>query len=610
MTTRNSIFVLLFVGLIAFSTTGCDQTVEAPEPFAPTGTVSGRLLDRTTAAPIAGAVITIDAATEEDASASTTTTDSLGTFRFRDVPVNGDRDASGRVTGEYSLHLDLSGVSGPYRPFYAAKSDLTFESTGGDGAANQLTTSVTIPLSKLTASITGRAVSGGDPVSGSTVTLWQELPLSFDAGGSPDDFTPVKVATTTTGSNGGFTFNDVEENTSAALEFNTTGEDAVVVNNIRIPASSDGSNAALELGDVDVSTSIQAFSAELVSPADDADLDTNSPAFQFVFTNPIATNPYTRTDAPFGAGTMIDDVNLSDAGPKTTRPDGNLEVSVSLNSARDTLTVSPVNPLRDGREYVLSMNAFTDNDFVDVYGQGLTGTSTTTSFSVGINNSAPAAPSLSFADGSQSDANYTTFTVNEDFSIPLDESAAPVKRYELFASVEGEPLEYVRDISVGDFGETNFSETFSNSPLAADRGAYTPIRVAVRAVSDNLVRSDLSNELTIEDNVALSLFDADDTDIDGDGEIELVVEYDEPVDPSSIDLGDYEIIRSGSAVSPNPLTGVQDIVNDASFGGTDVILNVDNDNFTFQFGDEVRVTSQTDLAGNGFDGGEETTTVD
>ena len=165
---------LLFLVAALLALTGCDTTVnnQGPQPFDGTGTISGQLVDKTTNDPLAGAAVTLKSAQEDDDSTPRTdTTGSDGQFYFENVPVNRASD-SGTPSSQHVLDLDLSGVSGPYRNRYSAEVSLPYGGSEDGGSANNLTASVTIPVSRLNANIQGRVNdTEGAPLSGADVVL-------------------------------------------------------------------------------------------------------------------------------------------------------------------------------------------------------------------------------------------------------------------------------------------------------------------------------------------------------------------------------------------------------------------------------------------------------
>ena len=115
-------------------------TIENPPPedFDAVGTVSGRVLDRVTNAPIEGADVSIDAAGAE----RSTTTSADGSFRLTEVPANrSDQGDSFDASGTYNVHVVPNSDS--YRDAYSAEVTLVYGADeGGSGAGNNLGASV------------------------------------------------------------------------------------------------------------------------------------------------------------------------------------------------------------------------------------------------------------------------------------------------------------------------------------------------------------------------------------------------------------------------------------------------------------------------------------
>lgn len=615
---------LLFLVAALLALTGCDTTVndQGPQPFDGTGTISGQLVDKTTNDPLAGAAVTLKSTQEDDDSTPRTdTTGSDGQFYFENVPVNRASD-SGTPSSQHVLDLDLSGVSGPYRNRYSAEVSLPYGGSEDGGSANNLTASVTIPVSRLNANIQGRVNdTEGSPLSGADVVLVQRLPLSFNAGGDPSDFTDVQVDTATTGDDGTYAFNGAEASTDAFLLVTMNGTQIGRDPNsdyFRIPASS-GSSVGVDRGETGITP--PPFTVSLSDPERGADLGEDNASFVFHFNTPVADLPFTSTDTPFSNGSMRDFFRIERTGAKR-RASGDLEIDLSFNDDRTELTVSTVDPLQDGSEYEFDADAFEESEFKSVYGQSLANGSefsdgNAIDFSVGINESTPAQPTFSFTtdDGNQPTDNGTPFDYGDDFSarfeLPATDPNVELKEYEVFVKSGDGDFEPVDTAPLDGFtpdgsDQVEFRITFANSGsdvvnnFVGPEGGYNEKQVRVRAVSINNVRSDPSNTLTIADQNRLNIQSSVINDTDNDGEDELVATFNEPVDPSTISTGAFTILRNSS-----PLSGVIESVDSQYFDGEEVVLEL-SDSYTPNDGvsnDELRANTGgvTDLAGNGID---------
>ncbi|MFB6248890.1 MAG: hypothetical protein ABEL97_10005 [Salinibacter sp.] len=616
----------LFFGVVAvaFLFTGCDTMTnnQQEQPFDGTGTVSGQLVDKVTNEPLSGAVVTLKSARgENDSSSRTDTTGSDGAFYFEDVPVNRASD-SGTPSSQHVLDLDLSGVSGSYRSRYTAEVSLPYGGSEEGGSANNLTAGVTIPVSPLNAEINGRINDvDGNPLSGANVVLVQRLPLRFDAAGSPSDFTDVQVDTATTGEDGSYTFSGAEASSSAYLLVSANGQTIgrdPGSGYFTVPASGSGA-ATVDRGASAVTP--PSFRATLVSPERGTDLDQDSVEFTFQFNAPVAEAPFTSTDAPFGNGTMRDVLNVKRVGPKR-RVSGDLELELSFNDDRTELTVSTVDSLRDGSEYEFDASAFGDDRFESAYGQSVANAGdfsggAAIAFSVGIDESAPSAPTLEFAtdDGTQPTEGGTPYDYGDDFSaqfrVPAPSSGPELKGYEVFVKSGDGDFKPIDTATFDAFefdgsGRVEFQASFrdpGDDPLnnfVGSNGGYNEKQLKVRAISINNVRGEFSNTLTIADQNRLDVRSASIEDADDDGEDELVAEFNEPVATGSISAGVFTVLRDGSELS-----GVIQGAERPPFTGEKVVLEI-SDSYTPNDGfsnDELRADTGgvTDLAGNGID---------
>jgi len=287
------------------------------------------------------------------------------------------------------------------------------------------------------------------------------------------------------------------------------------------------------------------------------------------------------------------------------------------------LTISPADALQDGFEYTLDVSAFADDGFESVFGQSVSNANAFTGsngvpFSVGVNQNAPATSSVQYAteSGDQPLNNpgdpYDYFdNLQATYQIPVDESEAPVKAYEIFVKsgdADFQPVDVLpkEDFEFDESGRVEFNVTFENrgdAPLnnfTGDNGEYNEKQVRVRAVSINNQRSAFSNALTLADENPINVLFTDVEDIDDDGEDELVVTFGEPVRASTLALGGFTVLRDGSELS-----NVLESVRLAPFDAQEVILEF-SDGYTpnADFADdELRVETGgvTDLAGNEID---------
>lgn len=256
--------LLLVAGLVA-----CSDSPTMTERFEATGELQGQVIDRSTGDAVSDVAVTL-LYREEDSDGNLTedfedtrTTDDRGRFSFKDVPVNTDGKGSengDRKSQPYMLQLDTNGNEN-YRSSYLAEVDVVFESTGGDGAAVNMTSNVTIPLSKRSVEVGGKVVSQRDtnePLEDATVEIYQMFdPVVNGNGGTQST---MYLTSTTTNGSGEFTFSNVEESADIFFRVKDSSDNTYVINQrfpagnntLDTPSSSDGS-ASLDVGTITVS---------------------------------------------------------------------------------------------------------------------------------------------------------------------------------------------------------------------------------------------------------------------------------------------------------------------------------------------------------------------
>ena len=632
---------LLLMASVSVTLTGCDTTVNEadtssttttinnPEeqPFDATGTVSGRVIDRVTSAPIEGATVAIDAVD------STVTTDAAGSFRFSGVPATSDPDGSG-ASGTYNVHITTPEGSS-YRSFYTAEVRLTFgidDVSVGSGPGNNLGASVTFPLAKLNGTINGsvftQSAFTGDriPTAGEEIVLYQDLALRYDDDGGPIDNDRVRVASTQTEADGSFTFENVEEAADFDLEIVFAGKEGEFFAGGTIdPETGGGSTVTLE--PVDVTSDLPDFNASLVSPSRGADLGTAEPAFVIAFSTPVAENDYTTPGEPLstsGTPNISNDIfiDASATTAKARNADGEIAVDLSFNSTRDTLTITPVDPLEDGTEYELEVGGalFNSGDgFVNTYGQFInTGTfgGSTIDFSIGVNEDTPDAPAVAVTDVLPENRDYGQSSVTANLEFTPGANSVPLREYEIYRRTadtdddDGFSDDEFELVGTIDATNTNFgviaaSNTASSVPFYGDDGGdYEPIAWRFRAISINGVPSDFSSVIEVGDNVGVGITSAQYVDQDFDGTDDaLRMNFDEPISSFPTDASTFVSIDGADAPS------VGDVIEvDSNHRSVLVEISGGTPNPGIG-GDEVEITSLDDFAGNGVDTDQDVATI-
>ncbi|WP_157942217.1 carboxypeptidase-like regulatory domain-containing protein [Salinibacter altiplanensis] len=610
----------LGLGLVA---SGCDSNDPSPDTSEigdVTGAITGQVIDNATNEPIEGAtVVAAVGSLDTDAESFSATTGSEGRFAITDLPATTADDGSN--TGEdpsarYGIRVETPEGSA-YRSAYRGEVELAFGNN--ETGAIELGANITFPLSKTNGSLSGQlGVSNSNsdaPLRNTELRLSQDVNVEFDADGdaTTGNSSLSVVTTTTTDEQGAFSVENlvVGEDVDVDALFDDGTEQNVGSQSI----PDEGDAAPLE-------ESVSAPALEIVDvtpdPETDIDVEDARPSFVFTFNRPVADN---RTVNSLAENEELLITTQSPA-QKSLTSNGDIKVETSFNEDRTELTVTPTQDLSDGFRYEHTANV-SASDFTDAqYGESLSSTSDLDiEFTVGLDNSAPAAPSISVQPSALNDDGeiaagtygYTDGQVassplhrNKRAIVPLqvdevDNSQAEVKGYEVFYSSQDirenrgansasefqqvgeyersavgsqlpsgdfEVSENIVDASEAEFnnGRLTFSaSTNDNNPFAAQDGSYGDIEVKVRAVSINNERSAFSETLTIADTDSLSLVENstrfEDTNGDGDDNA-LVVEFDEPV--SGISVGDdgtnYFAINDGSGTATS-LGNVEEVEN-------------------------------------------------
>ena len=647
---------VLLVATLGFGliVSGCDSTND-PSPDTSelgnvSGAITGQVIDNTTNQPIEDAtVVAAVGSLDTDAKSFSATTGAEGRFAITDLPASAADDGSGTNGGpsaRYGIRVETPEGS-PYRSAYRGEVELAYGNN--ETGAIELGANITFALPKTNGSLSGQLdVRGSDaPLRNTELRLFQTVDVEFDADGDATGGNgALSVSTTTTtDEQGAFSVEDLVVGQSAALFARFDDGTERRVGDGFVP---DEGGAA----PVEASVQVPPFEIASITPDPDTkiDADTTRPSFTFTFNRPVVDN---RT-----VNSLAEDEELRIAAQnpeqKALTSGDDIKVETSFNDDRTELTVTPTQDLADGFRYQHEA-VFSASDFTDAqYGSRLDNSSELDiDFTVGLDNSAPATPSISIQSSELNEdgelgKNYTQNRVTLPLQVDeVDNSEAEVKGYEVFYSSqdiredrgansasefqqagEYESSSVSDELSSADFevsdnivdaGEAEFgggrvtfdADTDFDYPFASEDGSYGDIQVTVRAVSINNERSAFSDTLTIADTDSLGLdeFDTefDDTDRDGDDDV-LLVEFDEPVAGISAgdDGSDYFDINDGSGTATT-LGNVEEVENrgvNSSVGvGATVTVALDDDG-TNTGGDELTVDGAgsnnfvTDLAGN------------
>ena len=671
--TATLVLAALGVGLIM---SGCDSGGTNPSPDASdlgdvTGSITGQVIDNATSDPVEGAEVVVAAGSlDTDAESFSATTGSEGRFAISGLPAataDDGSDSGENPSATYGIRVEMPDGSA-YRDAYRGQVELAYGNN--ETGAVELVANITFPLKKTNGSLSGQlSVSSSDaPLRNTELRASQSVDVEFDANGDATggNGTLSVSATTTTDEQGAFTFENlvVGENASLFARFEGDSFEQNIGNGF-VPDEGDAAP-------IEQSVRVPAFEVVSITPDPDPEIDVGDarPSFVFTFNRPVADNETVNTLADDG------DIFIETQSPerKDLTGSNDIKVETSFNDDRTELTVTPTQDLSDGFRYrhvaEPSFDSGLDNpEFTDgKYGRELDNPAGgNINFTVGLNNSAPATPSLSFDsddprvndDGEliAGNFNYNDGTVTAPLQVDeVDNSDAEVKGYEVFYSSQDiredrsantgneflqageyersfvtdqlgsgfEESDNIIDAGEAEFGNgrlTFFALTDDNNPFAAEDGSYGDVQVTVRAVSINNERSAFSDTLTIADNDSLGLNDAQtqyvDRDRDGTDDA-LRVEFDEPV--SGISAGDagtdYFDINDGSG-TPTTLGNVAEVDNDGIDDGVDatVVVTLDDDGSNTA-NDEMTVNGEssdnfvTDLAGNPIEVGDADENVD
>jgi hypothetical protein len=519
---------------------GCDTTVNEadstttditnlpPDEFDARGTLTGRVIDKSTSEPISGVTVSVF-----DTLSATTGTD--GSFSIANVPANSsDRSDDDQAT-TYNVHISTPSGSA-YRSAYTAEVPLVFgTSSSGSGNANNLAANVTFPLSKLNARIEGSLVNEDNTdaaISGAQVVLYQRLALRFDDEGRSTQTEFVQVGDTTTAEDGSFAFDDVEQDAHYRIAVSVDGreENVVDLNGAQagvqregeIPAST-GAEVSVSVEDAHVpSSAIPPLTATL-TPEIGTDFDTRSPTWSLAFNRDVAGVTAEAIEEAIAIRTSsVQTKNLTN---------GEFAISADVPEA-DSVSWAVADSLGDGVTFEVRYDGLPQGTLIDAiegaaYGEPLAsinGTDVrqlprTLGYSIGENENAPAVPTLA-ANGPNASADFIVDSFGdyaEEFATvgflfsDVDESNVRVKEIEVFArtidarrdrTTAGQ-FEQVATIDPDrlDFGSEAEFDFFTDYPFAAENGDYGPIDVKLRAVSINNVRSDFSSVVSVGDSV-------------------------------------------------------------------------------------------------------------
>ena len=359
------IIILLFIAAISITFIGCDgdsTSITNPNPnkLQPTGTIQGRLTDKSTNEPIVGAII--------DIGVGKATTSETGQFVISDVPATQDA-LNDTVTGSYKVTIDMRSVSSPvnmqdetvttrYADFYLRTSDVEYTSlddtnatNAGGGSGSNHDTPVTglactedYRVGKMAASLNG-VVAGCEGTADFFTPVGTGYTVYLFSGGTDNTGMGNEanlVASTTTDDNGGFTFNNVESMTHYGLAAVNADQSMLTSGEwVEWFSPPDG---ITEIQSIQASTALHVCSTDVhgpcitsVSPEPGSDLTpATGQTVVFTFSDPVYQSAFASGTGPSGIDDLYDHIDVMYEGMKAN----NIAYSLAWNATFDALTVT------------------------------------------------------------------------------------------------------------------------------------------------------------------------------------------------------------------------------------------------------------------------------
>ena len=399
-----------------------------------------------------------------------------------------------------------------------------------------------------------------------------------------------------------------------------------------------------------------------IQPAPGTDLNTTDTTITVAFTEPIVENDYASDSLDQVSNTAGGEVNLADniemiaSTAKSSSVQNTIPVKVDFVEERTRLEITPQESLQDGWIYSLDLSGLNDSrikgeetgaTFAGSAPNPEFGSLSSLQYSVGIDEAKPAVPDVVFNDDNPAIAsdteleddvfNYTDNSITAPLEVLDAADADNVKGYEVYyrsqnevgggdgdtfvkagvassssLSSEATPGDFqdwngiipASDVADGEFddGDLEFTATVSSSPFEAADETYGPVEWKFRAVSINGVRSDFTSVVTTPDNEELE-YTATASGFSGGDITEVTVNFDEPVQTSTVDAGDFAIEFDGT----NNNADVDISVADNGSGDDDgdiIVLDITEntaDTDDIDSNDDLTVSGIEDLAGNGID---------
>lgn len=592
---------------------GCKQDASTPiEPvitslktYQPKGTITGLVKNRTTDAPVSGAVISIG----YDGVVHATTSDVAGAFSFADVPVGQYQIVNGAsvMSGTYTLTVSLVNYNSSqtdqakkYRNYYYTTTTIRFTSlaAGDSVAVSDMVGSVLLPISYLNTTVVGQVVDQkAQPVANAVVSL-------YDATVVPN----VVLAQVQTQADGGYQFVKVDNGLTILLKAASADgslEGSLPASFTLPPNITSDSMRSQVAAERIVLTPVDNVSPTVVSitPENNADVAPGALQIVYTFSEPIKQTAYTRTDLPLGQSTMLDDIAITYLGLKKIT--GPTTFSAQWNSSFTQLTITPQGLIGSARYTASIQTAANSGKLTDISGRvlinntSLTGDFEAMQFTTSGNSTTPAAPILSRRSilGLYTDLDYLGGTVGLAWN--LDANA---RSYNIYKSINGGSFELLqKDVYGVQYADNSGSLVFPAG--AANPLTSASVRYFVRAVSKDLVESPASNPISVGDDVLPVLNTANVTITpylsSANNSYAILFRFSEPLNQASAQLVDnYSFVNTDIVTITKDRA---DYLGYSSPGVYLVQLKVSTGPLTLPAGYTLAVSNVSDLAGNKID---------
>jgi len=608
-------FLLAVVAMCALLVGSCDklgkdETVvnAVPEQFftlKPTGTISGKVVDRHTEKPVKGAIVSIGF----NGAVTKSTTDESGTFSFANVP--GNRDAStGIVTGTYQLTVSLVEVNKTipdslpkYREYYYNSSlSVTFiDLKDCDSCKNKvpvegLEANIWFNVAKLNTTINGSVVDKNyDPVPNATV--WLREMATGDV-----------LQQTTTDATGNYTFTKVEDGTSVFVHAKSSdgtleGAGAAMTLTINRTLENLRQQVTAERVVITAADDVNPYIVS-ITPENLADVNPSGLTVVYRFSEPIKQTAYTVTNAPLGLGTLIDDIQFNFAGLKKSTA-GNTNFTIAWDAAFTTLTVMPVGIVGSAK-YQVNISAALPKledlagNIVVANPYGIVGDDENLNFTTNGASTVPVKPVVTRRLNSAvgfGPLNFDGGTVRLEWN--LDGNA---RSYRVYRSIDNEQFQLISDNVLSIQYDDNPGPLVSgyNPPANPNPFKAFTVKYKVTGVSKDLVEGPESEIIEVKDDtkprMAGAVVDsATSTEVDY-----LFLQFDEPLTISTAQTAaNFSVTNSGG--------GLGTTISEAVYLGysnvlTSYLVQLTITKHSIDAGDVVLTgTSIIDLAGNPVD---------